>query len=81
MADIPIGAKLHFAGKLGVEVEVVDEKTTVRYEGQDYAMSALATQLEDAKYWVQGTRWWVCEEETLQRRRERIEAQSNGADG
>ena len=81
MVNIPIGAKLHFAGEPEVEVEVVDEKTTVRYEGQDYAISTLATQLKEAKYWVQGTLWWVYEDETLQKRRERLEAQSDEADG
>ena len=81
MVGIPIGAKLHFAGKSDIEVEVVDEKTTVRYEGQDYALSALATQLKDAKYWVQGTRWWVYEGETLQKRREGLDAQSADAAG
>ena len=81
MVNIPIEAKLHFAGKPEVEVEVVDEKTTVRYEGQNYAISTLATQLKEAKYWVQGTLWWVYEGETLQKRRERLEAQSDEADG
>ena len=50
MVDIPVGAKLHFADKPEVEVEMVDEKTTVRYEGQDYAISTLATRLKEAKY-------------------------------
>ena len=77
VAGIPVGAKLGFRGKPEIEAEVVDGRTSVRFEGETYTMSALATKIKDKDYVVQGILWWTYEGETLRQRRDRMEAESN----
>lgn len=73
MVTIPTGAKLQLVGNPTVECEVADQKSTVQYEGQEYALSTLATELKNSKWSLQGSRHWLYEDETLQQRRERLE--------
>ena len=75
VAGIPIGAKLGFKSMPAIEAEVVDDQTTVRYEGENYTMSALATELKEKDYVVQGILWWTYEGETLRQRRDRMESE------
>ena len=77
VAGIPVGAKLEFKGRPKIEAEVVDDKTTVRYEGQPYTMSALATRIKEKDYIVHGILWWTYDNETLRQRRDRMEAEAN----
>lgn len=72
MLDIPIGAKLTFQGDSEIECEIANGQTGVTYEGTEYTLSALATQLKGTPYYVQGLRHWVYEEETLLQRRDRM---------
>lgn len=80
VAGIPIGAKLGFKGKPDIEVEVVDDHTTISYQGQTYSMSALVTQIKEKDYVVQGIMWWTYQGETLQKMRNRIEAEAEQRD-
>ena len=73
MVDIPIGEKLQLVGRLEIECEVADQKSTVRYGEREYALSTLATELKESKWSLQGARHWLYEDETLQQRRERFE--------
>ena len=74
VAGIPIGAKLGFKGRPEIEAEVVDNRTSVMFDGETYTMSALATRIKEKDYVVQGILWWTYEGETLQRMRDRMEA-------
>lgn len=69
---IDIGEKLSLVGQPGIQCEVADDQTTVLYEGQEFALSTLATRLKDSKHWLQGLRHWVYEDETLLKRRDRM---------
>ena len=80
MVGIPVGEKLQLVGSPEIECEVVDQKSTVRYDGRDYALSTLATQLKESKWGLQGSLHWSYEDETLQRRRERLEDASMTGD-
>ena len=76
-AGIPPGSKLGFRGRPDIEAEVVDSATTISYQGEDYALSTLATKIKDKQYIVQGTLWWTYQGETLMQRRNRIEAEDS----
>ena len=85
MVDIQIGEKLQLVGRLEIECEVVDNKSTVQYEGQPYALSTLATKLKESKWGLQGSRHWSYRDkdigdETLQQRRERLEDEGKTED-
>lgn len=75
VAGIPIGTKLGFKGRPEIEAEVVDDKTTVLYEGATYTMSNLASKIKQKDYVVQGILWWTYDNETLRQRRDRMEAE------
>ena len=77
MERIPVGAKLGFRGRPEVEAKVVDDRTTVSFEGETYTMSALATIIKEKDYVVQGILWWIYGEETLLQRRDWMEAEAN----
>ncbi len=77
VAGIPVGTKLGFKGRPEIETEVVDDKTTVLYEGETYAMSALATKITQKDYVVSGILWWTYGNETLRQRRDRMEAEAD----
>ena len=69
--DVPVGTKLTLVNS-ELECEVVNERTGVLYEGQEYALSTLATRLKESAYSLQGLRYWEYEGETLLKRRDRI---------
>ena len=75
VAGIPTGAILGFKGRPDIKAEVMDNKTTLRYEGEDYTMSGLATKIKEKDYVVQGILWWTYENETLRQRRDRMESE------
>ena len=49
----------------------------MRYEGETYAMSSLATKIKQKDYVVQGILWWTYDNETLRQRRDRMEAEAD----
>jgi hypothetical protein len=77
VARIPVGTKLGFKGRPEIEAKVMDDKTTVLYEGEAYTMSALATKIKQKDYVVQGILWWTYDNETLRQRRDRMEAEAD----
>ena len=77
VAKIPVGEKLGFRGRPEIEVVVVDDRTTVSFEGESYTMSALATVIKEKDYVVQGILWWTYDGETLLQRRQRMEAEAD----
>ena len=77
VAGIPVGTKLGFKGRPEIEAEVMDDKTTVLYEGETYTMSELATKIKQKDYVVQGILWWTYDNETLRQRRDRIESETD----
>ena len=75
MVEIEPGTELKFASDEGIVAKVLDNKK-VEFEGQEYSISALAQQLKGLSYGVNGTLHWMYGDETLQERRERLEAKS-----
>jgi hypothetical protein len=77
MLGLPVGTKLTLTGSSEIECEIANGLTSVFYEGKEYALSTLATQLKQAPYGLQGLRHWEFEGESLiQRRNKIIEQQS-----
>jgi hypothetical protein len=76
MVKIEPGAVLKLASNEEVTAKVVDNKSKVEYEGKEYSISGLAKQLKGLSYGVNGTLHWMYEGETLQERREQLEAQA-----
>ena len=68
---ISVGATLTLVNS-DIQCEVANERTGVLYEGQEYALSTLATRLKESAYSVQGSRYWEYDGETLLKRRERL---------
>ena len=77
VAGIPVGSKLGFKGRPEIEAEVVDDNTTVLFEGETYSMSTLASRIKEKDYVVQGILWWTYDNETLRQRRDRMESEAN----
>ena len=76
---IPIGAKLQLVGNSEIQCEVADSMTGVRYEGNEYSLSTLATRLKNSPHWLQGIRFWMYKDETLIKRRDRqVEPEHDG---
>ena len=73
MVGIPVGETLRWADNPEIECVVANEKTSVTYRGQNYAISTLTRELKGWKNIPTGTRYWLYEGETLQERRERLE--------
>ena len=73
MVRIPVGASLQWADDPQKECTVADEKTSVVYEGQQWAISTLAGKLKGWKRPPSGPQYWLYEGETLQERRERLD--------
>ena len=80
MVGIHVGDSIQWADNPEISCEVINEKTTVRYEGHDYAISPLAKKLKGWKNIPTGPRYWLFEGETLQDRRERLEKEADGDD-
>ncbi|MYE54758.1 MAG: GIY-YIG nuclease family protein [Chloroflexi bacterium] len=74
MVKIDAGANLTLAADEEIIVRVADNKNKVEHEGNEYTISRLAQELNGLAYGVQGSKYWMYEGETLQERRERLEA-------
>lgn len=70
--DIPVGAKLRYVNDKNVEVTVMDDRH-VSYKGVTTSVSAVAQELLDVDYTVQGTIYFEYEGERLTDRRDRME--------
>lgn len=77
-ANVPKGATLHFVRDESITCTVIDE-TTIEFEGEKTSLSTAASKILNARYgWkadapVQGTIYWLYENETLDERRARLE--------
>jgi len=76
MVDIPIGATIHFVDDENVTatVEQYNGQHTIMYAGQLSSPSAVAQQIRQSSYPLQGTLYWMYEGETLDERRRRMES-------
>ena len=72
MAEIHAGAVLRWAYDPSITCEVVDDRQ-VTYQGSLYRLSGLAQKLLNSDVSVQGTLYWMYDEETLDERRRRLE--------
>ena len=72
MLGISVGTKLTLAGNPDIECEVANGQTGVLYQGKEYALSTLATQLKQSQHNLQGLRHWEYDGESLIRRRNKI---------
>lgn len=71
--DIPVGSVLKYINNSSIEVTVVDDRH-VSYKGVTTSVSAVAQELLEADYTVQGTIYFTYEGEKLTDRRDRMEA-------
>ena len=72
MLGIPVGEVLTLVGNPEIECQVANGQTGVLYDGEEYSLSTLTTQLKGSASWLQGIRYWVYQDETLLQRRDRI---------
>lgn len=70
--NIPVGAKLQYINDSKIEVIVLDDRH-ISYKNVTTSMSALAQELLEADYTVQGTLYFTYEGERLTDRRDRME--------
>ena len=77
MVGIPIGKRLSFVDDPEITCEVTSDKTQILYRDEKYSISGLATKLKNSAYSVRGPLYWMYEGETLQQRRERLEAHAD----
>lgn len=70
--EVPVGTKLTLTNS-DIQCEVADARTGVLYDGQQYSLSGLAKQLKGYPYSVNGILHWEYDNETLQKRRERMQ--------
>ena len=78
MVGIVPGELLQWADNPEIECQVVNDKTRVTYEGQEWAISTLAGHLKGWKYSPSGVWYWLYNGETLQERRDRLEGDDIG---
>lgn len=69
---IPVGVKIKYINDPSIEVVVVDDRH-VSYKGVTTSTSALAKELLESEYQVQGTAYFTYEGEKLTDRRDRME--------
>lgn len=69
---IPVGAKIKYINDSSIEAVVVDDRH-VSYKGMTTSTSALAKELLESEYQVQGTAYFTYEGEKLTDRRNRLE--------
>ena len=77
MVGIPIGTRLSFVDDPEITCEVTSNKTQILFWDKKYSISGLATELKNSAYSVRGPLYWMYEGETLQQRRERLEADND----
>jgi len=77
LANIPTGAELRFARDEQIVCRVIDDKA-IEFQGQVTSLSAAASELLGRcgrkSTQVQGPIYWLYEGETLEERRQRVEA-------
>ncbi len=75
MADIPIGTEITFIDDKNIKARVINQigKKTILFNGKETSPSAAAQKIRGYSYQIQGTLYWMYEEETLDERRRRIE--------
>ena len=71
---IPVGARIQYINDPTIEATVVDDRH-VSYKGMTTSTSALAQQLLESDYQVQGTAYFTYEGEKLTDRRDRMESE------
>lgn len=69
---IPVGAKIKYINDSSIEAVVIDDRH-VSYKGVTTSTSALAKELLESEYQVQGTAYFTYEGEKLTDRRDRME--------
>lgn len=76
MVDIPIGATINFVDDENITATVAQYhgQHTITFEGQLSSPSAVAQQIRQSSYPLQGTLYWMYEGETLDERRRRMES-------
>jgi len=72
MVHLSIGTELVFSRDKNIKAKVVDDKS-IEFEGKTTSLSASAQKILGYDYKVQGTAYWMFEDETLDERRRRIE--------
>lgn len=75
--DIPAGAIIKYVNDPSIEAIVVDDRH-ISYKGVTTSTSALAQELLEYDYQVQGTAYFTYEGEKLTERRNRMEAKNDG---
>ena len=70
--DIPVGAVIQYINDVTIEATVVDD-SHISYKGVTTSTSALAKELLESEYPVQGTAYFTYEGERLTERRDRME--------
>lgn len=75
--DIPIGSTIRYIYNEAIEATVVDDRH-ISYRGVTTSVSALAQELLESEYQVQGTAYFTYEGEKLTDRRNRMEAEQTG---
>jgi hypothetical protein len=73
MIDIPINAEIEFINNPKIKVRVAPDLKNVIYEGKKISMSALAQELLQVDYGIQGTEYFMYNGEKLTDRRKRYE--------
>ena len=71
MVDIPIGSELSFIRDSSIKAIVIDDKK-ISIDGEITSLSAAAQKLIGSNYPVQGTIFWIYQDETLDERRNRL---------
>ncbi len=72
LAEIPIDSEIYFSRDEGIKAKVIDNRN-IECNGKMGSLSAIATELLDAKHGVQGPAYWMYKGETLDERRKRIQ--------
>lgn len=72
--DIPVGAVIKYINNPAIEATVVDDRH-ISYKGVTTSTSALAQELLESDYTVQGTAYFTYEGEKLTDRRDRMESE------
>ncbi len=80
MVDIPVGALLQWVDDPEIQCRVVNDRTTVNYEDRNVAISPLTQELKGWQRMPSGTRYWLYGEETLEERRQRMDAEAAAED-
>ncbi len=72
MVNIPIGAEIYFSRDENIKAKVLDGRH-ILLDGETTSLSTSAQKILGYDYGVQGTAYWMYENETLDERRKRME--------